>query len=91
MMTDESLRAMACRKWDGVWRIERPGSFDPVLSIAQFSALQVLRSGVDLSEAEARLLQGAYYHPRSESPAQQYNLEKLTRRASQHIGERIAA
>uniref|UniRef100_A0A6M3XVX9 Uncharacterized protein n=1 Tax=viral metagenome TaxID=1070528 RepID=A0A6M3XVX9_9ZZZZ len=90
MMTDESLRAMACRPWDGVWRIKRPDGFDPLLNVAQFSALQVLRSGVDLSEAEARLLQGAYYHPRS-GPAQQHNLEKLTRRASQHIGERIAA
>lgn len=89
-MTDESLRAMACRPWDGVWRVERPDGFDPLLRIHQFTALQVLRSGVDLSEAEARLLQGAYYHPRSESPAQQHNLEKLTRRASQHIGERTA-
>ncbi len=89
-MTDESLRAMACRQWDGVWRIERPDDFNPVLNIAQFTALQVLRSGVDLSEADARLLQAVHYQPSDLSPAQRHNLEKLTRRASQHIGERIA-
>lgn len=91
MMTDELLRAMACRAWDGVWRIDRPAGFDPVLNVAQFTALQVLRSGAHLTEAEARLLQAVHYQPRDLSPAQQHNLEKLTRRASLHLGERIAA
>ncbi|WP_050599432.1 hypothetical protein [Qipengyuania citrea] len=89
-MNDETFRAMSCRPWDGCWRVRKPDGFDGLLSIHQFTALQVLRSGVHLSEAEARLLQAIHYQSDPLGPAQSFNLERLTSRASETLG-RVAA
>ena len=80
----------ALRPWDGCWRVRKPSSFRGLLSGHQFAALHVLRSGVDLSEAEARLLQAIHYQADPLGPAQSFNLDRLAARASETVG-RVAA
>lgn len=89
-MNDITFRAMACRPWDGCWRVRKPAGFSGLLSVHQFTALQILRSGVDLSEAEARLLQAIHYQAGPLGPAQSFNLDKLAARASGIAGREAA-
>ena len=89
-MNDLSFRAMACRRWDGCWRVRKPDDFDGLLSVHQFTALQVLRSGTHLSEAEARLLQAIHYQADPLGPAQAFNLDRLVARASELNGRAAA-
>ena len=85
-MSGQSIRAMACQPWDGTWYYPLPEPGPDFWPICQFTALQILRSPVGLTIADARMLQAIATHEGPLTSLQSFWLCRLCREHDERLG-----